>query len=579
MYPVSKLTVKRPNTSEARLPWSWLFLSVLCLLPSPSSSAQSSASGSRSSVGSDTTAVLHGLPPVTVAEKDSFYPEEIGDQDGFSYLLQRIPKETVRALSPLPVPDPSLFDLPIVFTFRTQEAIRTLQYTDHAVFSAWLNRVNRYKPMVQSILTREGLPKDLLYVALIESGFNPRSFSPEGTCGLWHMTLGVADQYGMDRTRLVDERFDPEKSTRMMAQRFTALFNRFEDWNLAIAAHHTDPEIVTAAIKEQGTRDIWQLGLPRNTDWFLSLVMAAAIISKDPAAYGFELISSAPVIFETVPVARPMPLQDVADGIRIPVDKLKLLNPELRNWQIPSGYLLKIPLGAQPLYRQWAGLPPVSPVLADLMAYKVRRGDTIMSIGRRFKVDAAEIALENNLSVKSKLKKGRVLFVPIYNKPTPVSVPTSVRPEPPPPVSSIAEPGEDEDTGEIERPQNEIKYRVKRGDTLAAIGRRYGVSARDLQNWNKLKNPGAILKGQSLTILKPVGKGVSAKKASVPKPADASEGKTILYTVKRGDTLWDIARQFNVTLGAILGANNLKRRPAIHPGDRLKIVQPGVNQR
>ena len=578
MYLASRLTDStQRHTRDTRLPWSLLVLSVLGILLPQTLSAQNSGSIGRSNIGSDATVVLHALPPVGVAEQDSLYPEEIGEQGGFSYLLQRIPKEAAKPISPLPVPDLTLFDLPILFNFRTQEAIRTLQYTDQAVFSTWLNRVNRYKPMVQSILTREGLPKDLLYVALIESGFNPRSFSPEGTSGLWQMTLATADQYGLDRTALVDERLDPEKSTRIMAQRFKALFNRFEDWNLVIAAHHTDPEIVAAAIKEQGTRDVWQLGLPRNTDWFLSLVMAASIIGKNPTAYGFELTSSAPVIFETAPVGQPTPLQVVADGIQIPVDKLKLLNPELRNWKIPAGYLLKIPLGTQPQYRRWAGLPPLSPVLADLMAYKVRRGDTITSVGRRFGVEPEEIALENNLLVKSKLKKGRVLFVPIYNRTTATNTPASVRPEPSPPVSSTADQQEAAAEDGDDTPQSQTKYRVKRGDTLAAIGRRYGVSVSDLQRWNKLKKSGAILIGQNLVILKPVGKGVAAKKISVPKTPQASDGKTILYTVKRGDTLWDIARQFNVTMGAILGANNLRKRPAIHPGDRLKIIQPTVN--
>lgn len=560
----------------ACLPWSRFALSVLCLFLSQPVSAQNRVPAGRPSIFSDSTVVPHSLPLTTADEKDSLYPEETGEQGGFSYLLQRIPKETVKPVSPLPVPDLSLFDLPVLFTFRTQETIRTLQYTDHTVFSTWLNRINRYKPMVQSILTREGLPKDLLYVALIESGFNPRSYSPEGSCGLWQMTIATAGQYGLERTPFVDERFDPEKSSRIMAQRFKALFNRFGDWNLVIAAHHTDPEIVAAAIQERGTTDIWQLGLPRNTDWFLSLVTAAMIIGTNPTAYGFEITSSSPVFFETVPVGQPMPLQVVADGLQIPVDKLKLLNPELRNWKVPAGYLLKIPLGTQPQYRRWAGLPGLSPVLADLMAYKVRRGDTIMSVGRRFGVDPAEIALENNLSVKSKLKKGRVLFVPIYNRTNPVSAPVTARPEPAPSAPSGTEPEEDSGEGEVDTLKKQTTYRVKRGDTLAAIGRRNGVSVSELRKWNKLKSSGAINIGQSLVILKPAGKGTVAKKVHAPIPPEANGGKTITYTVKPGDTLWDIARQFNMTLGAILSTNNFKRRHAIHPGDRIKIIRPEV---
>ncbi|MBM3265285.1 MAG: LysM peptidoglycan-binding domain-containing protein [candidate division Zixibacteria bacterium] len=542
---------------------------VFCLLPSRLALAQTVSNVFRTDVG--TGGDVSGRTAI-----DSLYAEEAGEISGFPYLLQGWPRENFLPDDPLPEIDMARFDLPLMLDAPTRKALWVFRVMDADTFSEWLKRFTRYRPMVLSILTREGLPKDLIGVALAASGFDPRAHSGLGTAGLWQVAGAVADEYGLDRTAYIDERYDPEKSTRAMAQRFRALFRRFGNWELAIAACYAGHEQVEAAMRTKGTPAILLSDLPQDTQRFVYFSFAAAVVLKDPAVLGFETTALPPLTFETVPVVEDRSLQEIANGARISVEHLKKLNPELRAWTAPSGYTLKIPVGMQPQYRAWAGLAPLAPPPANLMAYKVRRGDTITSIARRFGLDPEEVALENNLLVKSKLKKGRVLFVPIYEKPAPLR--TSVLPENPPDPVAVAVPAVSADTEEPEAYNREkLTYKVKRGDTLASIGRRYRVSVAELQEWNGLRNPGSILVGQRLTVFKPAASvATEVRKQKSTNPPLSSGSETIVYTVKRGDTLWDIARRFNVTLSAIRATNNLTRRSAIHPGDRLKIIQDNV---
>ena len=499
------------------------------------------------------------------------YVEEQNGAAGF-YLLAPFLEGSDHTEAPDPPwPDFGRFDVPISYNDRVRTAIHVLRNDAFNAFALWLGRTNRYRAMIESILSRSGLPGDLMYVAMVESGFDPRARSPEGRAGLWQLSREDAERYGLTRNGEIDERYDPEKSTRAAAARFKDLYLELGSWDLVLAAHHAGP---TPLRRAEGL-SLWNMRLPRQTVPFVSVVMASAIISKSPEEYGFEPVGGLPLIHESVPVPRPMALEEVAEGMKIPVEQLRRLNPELRRWNAESGYDLKVPLGTARSYAAWAGIEPPGPDPSELTFYRVRRGDTLGRIARRFGVRTADVIVENNIRRPNRLRIGQVLTIPLYgasNRLASGSIRYRQPRDVPPPDPST---------------HRAISYRIRRGDTLQRISRRYGVSMANLQDWNKLSNPGDIIAGRTLTIYLPrSSQGASTGGAAASdRESAAADGTTrgeggaaasnaITYTVRPGDTLWDIARAHNVTVSALRRANGLGRRGAIHPGDRLRIDLP-----
>ncbi len=496
------------------------------------------------------------------------YAEEQAGAAGFFLLAPFLEgSDRVEAADP-PWPDFGRFDVPISYNNRVKAAIHILRNDAFNAFALWLGRTNSYRAMIESILSKSGLPGDLIYLAMVESGFDPRARSREGRAGLWQLSREDAERYGLTRNSEIDERYDPEKSTRAAAARFKDLYLELGSWDLVLAAHHAG----STPLREAEGLSLWNMRLPGQTIPFVSAVMAAAIISKSPEDYGFEPVGGLPLIHESVPVPRPMALEEVAEGMKIPVEQLRRLNPELRRWRAESGYNLKVPLGTTRSYAAWAGIEPPGPDPSDLTFYRVRRGDTLGRIARRFGVRTADIIVENNIRRPNRLRIGQVLTIPLYgvsnqlaNRSIRYRLPRDV----PPPDPST---------------HRAITYRIRRGDTLASISRRYGVSMANLQDWNKLRNPGDIIAGRTLTIYLPrasqdassgnastSGRESTARDGTTRGESGVAASNSITYTVRPGDTLWDIARAHNVTVSALRRANGLSRRGAIHPGDRLRI--------
>ena len=502
--------------------------------------------------------------PDAVSVADTYLEEQSGTA-GFSLLAPYLDEfDRVEAPEP-PWPDFGRFDVPISYNDRVKTAIHVLRGDASGVFAGWLGRTNRYRAMIQSILSRSGLPGDLVYVAMVESGFDPRARSREGGAGLWQLSPADAARYGLTRNDEIDERYDPEKSTRAAAARFKDLYLELGSWDLVLAAHHAGSEPVQRA----GSLSLWNMRLPGRSIPFVAFVMASAIISKSPEVYGFEPLGGLPVIHESVPVQRAMVLEEVAEGMKVQVEKLRELNPELRRWKAVPGFDLNVPLGTKRAYATWAGIEPPGPDPSEMTFYRVRRGDTLGRISRRFGVRTGEIIAENNIRRPNRLRIGQVLAIPLFGS-TIRSSNQSIanrRPRDVPPPDPAT--------------HQAISYRIRRGDTLARISRRYGVSMANLQDWNKLNNPGDIIAGRSLTIYvtRPSG---TASGGATPTGTPGTGGSTrgeggvtaydaIIYTVKPGDTLWDIARAHNVTVSALRRTNGLGTRAAIHPGDRLRI--------
>ncbi|MBT5874986.1 MAG: LysM peptidoglycan-binding domain-containing protein [Candidatus Latescibacteria bacterium] len=520
---------------------------------------------------SETEALLsivlsHNAPSVTyTVEPDSLFAEELGVQSGFDQLLKLSASGEVDQSVDAVMSDPANFDIPILLNDHVVSAINLLRTDGSYRFTSWLNLSNLYAPLIRSVFQRESIPGDLEYAAMIGSGYQPRAFSDRRAAGLWQLSLPTSKDYGLRRTSWVDERLDPKKATWAAARHFKALYKHLKDWNLVLAAHYAGLEPVQTAMGETGTSDVWSLNLSPQVMSYVSLVHAAAIISKDPSAYGIQPQRTLPVTYETVAVDQSLQLRSIAEGMKVTPEQLKALNPELRKWRVPAGgYMLKVPVGDRRSYMSWAGIVEPGPDPGDIIVYTVRRGDNILKIARRFQVFADDIIAENEIRRPDRLKIGQALFIPSYGqrRSSPPSTRSSTKvarsrqPVAPYPVPDS-------------KTHNKISYRVRRGDNLEGIGRRYGVPIRAIQSWNDLRDPRDLMAGQSISIWIPNSVASNSTGSSVP-----TGKKSINYTILRGDTLWDIARKFDVTVSSIQAANNLTRRSRIYPGDKLTIHLP-----
>ncbi len=257
-----------------------------------------------------------------------------------------------------------------------------------------LERGARYLPMIQDVFRAEGLPLDLAYVPLIESAFKPNAVSRAKARGVWQFMAGTAMEHGLKRDWYVDERSDPEKSTRAAAKYLRTLVRTFDgDWHLALASYNGGPGRVQRAMRRYNRDDFWSLAaqpraLPRETREYVPMILAAIVIARNPAEYGFAaLTTDPPVPHETVRVGRPVDLRRVAEWVGTSAEAIQELNPELRRWTTPvrnPDYELKVPVGTAGALRVRLEGTDAAEMTA-LQWYTVRRGETLASISRKMR--------------------------------------------------------------------------------------------------------------------------------------------------------------------------------------------------
>jgi membrane-bound lytic murein transglycosylase D len=396
-------------------------------------------------------------------------------------------------------------DIAIPLNQRVLAYIELFQGRLHDFIEEGMKRGGKYLPMIQGVFRAEGLPLDLAYVPLIESAFKPNALSRTKAKGVWQFMSGTALENGLRRDWYIDERSDPEKATVAAARYLKTLGNLFSgDWHLALASYNGGPGRLQRAIKRVGVDDFWALAekpriLPRETRDYVPMILAAIVIARNPAEYGFEFETEAPADYEQVTLARPVDLRRVAEWAGTTIDEIQSLNPELRRWTTPiraEQYELRVPAGSAE--RVLTRLQDTSPAdLASLKWYTVKRGDTLPLIARKLSVSKADLAEANYLQATARVSAGQKLIVPrettvLLASRTERTVPVAEsRPIKTPPTL-LAE----DSTG-----SNRVKvsYRVRQGDSLASIARVFKTSVAALRTWNKI--PGARLKpGARITI-------------------------------------------------------------------------------
>ena len=363
-----------------------------------------------------------------------------------------------------------------------------------------------YMPMIQSVFRAEGLPLDLAYIPIIESSVKTNALSKASAKGPWQFMKPTAKDHDLKIDWFIDERSDPEKATVAAAKYLKTLSKMFNgDWNLVLAAYNGGPGRVSRAMKRSGIDDFWRLSatskyLPRETREYVPLIMAAMIIGRNPAQYGFEAITAEAIAYEKVTMPQATDLRRVAEWTGSTVDEIQALNPELRRWTTPvkyPQYEMKVPTGTAD--RLNAKLAEASPT--DFSAfnwYSAKKGETLLTVARRFGVPRADVAEANNLTVKSRLRPGQELIIPrapatLLAARTERAAPTAVA------SRAIAEPAEVAAVTTTARVEH-LTYKVKRGDTLFSIAQLFDTTVAKIKSWNRLSS-NRIAPGAKLTIL------------------------------------------------------------------------------
>ena len=385
-------------------------------------------------------------------------------------------------------------DLPIEINGRVLAALDYFQNgRGRNTMSVGLERVGMYRPMMERILMEENVPLDLVYLAQAESAFLPRAISRAKARGLWQFISSRGKEYGLRQTWWIDERSDPEKSTRAAARHLGDLYKEFNDWPLAMAAYNAGPVRISNALKKTGATTFWELAdkraLPKETINYVPTILAFAIIGKNPEQYGFNVEANPPLETERVDLEKATDLRVIAENLGVPVDQLKELNPHVLRWTTPPDdpeFELILPKGySDKFLDKVVALPDNERIIWRY--HNVKKGETLSVISRNYGVTVNDLTQANSLSTRTSLRIGQELLIPMSG---------ATRP----PAPSVA--SKTPVAARTTQSAPPTSYKVKRGDTLSGIAAKFNVTVNDLKKWNKLTSTRLDI-GQKLMLAPP----------------------------------------------------------------------------
>ena len=448
------------------------------------------------------------------------------------------------------------FDLPVVINEKVLAFVELFKTERRKEIEAGLQRSGRYLHMIKNIFRQEGLPEDLAYMALVESGYKPHALSRAWAKGIWQFIKSTGNKYGLKVNWWLDERSDPEKATRAAARHIKDLYELFGDWHLVMAGYNGGENRIKRAIDRLKTKDFWRIAktryIRRETKNYVPAVLAAILISKDPTAFGFDIEKEEPIKYDKVNLKRATDLRLIAQCCQTSLKEIIDLNPELRRLMTPVGYTnyeIRIPAGAKERFLKEISSIPESRRIS-LRRHIVRTGESLSQIAMRYRTSISAICQANNIRNKHRIRAGSSLIIPvgpISGRYYPVWKPAKVK------------------YARAYKKDEQILYRVKRGDSLYKISLRYGTNVESIKKWNNLHSD-KLFPGKKLVLW--AGTVLSNSKSILKKSRDKG---TIIYQVKLGDTLYDIAKEFNTSVKALCRWNGLSAKKKIFPGDRLTI--------
>jgi membrane-bound lytic murein transglycosylase D len=413
------------------------------------------------------------------------------------------------------------YDIPIVLNDRVEWWIDYFTYRLHDSFERYLIRSGAWMPYLKAQLREAGLPEDMAYLALIESGFSTQAVSHAGAVGPWQFMPYTGREYGLRIDRWVDERRDYEKATQAAIAYLSDLHAMLGSWYLAAAGYNGGQGRVGRAMMRDNTINFWELtGIHDETKNYVPKLIAATLIAKEPERYGFYAVPYLEAVeWETVTVPTSSDVAVIAAAAEVPVETIRALNPHLLRGRTPPGEInfpVHIPAGQVDEFTEnYYAMPPVARVdespADDLpgggrpdepVEHIVRDGETVVGIATAYGVDPRELMEANALSSEADLEDGMVLRVPggvdaseLMGFPEQPAEPSTAAPSPtsggPPPTLARAQ--------EVEAPRAARTHRVKRGETLMALSRMYGIPVDDIRRENGIQGD-RILVGQVLRI-------------------------------------------------------------------------------
>ena len=442
------------------------------------------------------------------------------------------------------------FDIPIVVNDRVIAWMDYFQGAGKKHFRRYLERSGRYMPLMRKILAEEGVPQDLVYISLIESGFNVHARSHANAVGPWQFIRSTGKRYNMKIDTWVDERRDPYLATHAAAQYFKYLYGEFGDWYLAMAGYNAGEGRVGRALKRTGARDFWELASHRRalraeTRDYVPKFIAAAIIAKMPERFGFaDVKTHDPFEFEVVTVETQTDLAVIAKCAGVKTDVIADLNPHLHRGATPHGrknYKIRVPVDTSNKFNlAYVALPKSERI--QIVHYRVKGGDTLSRIARRYGVSVRTLAGANNIKSYRRLRKGKTLVIPMGG----------------------AAKARYAKSARSSRTKKVIRHRVRSGETAGMIARKYRVRTADLKRWNNLNRRATIRVGQNLKIY---GRVASSKKRAGTSTTTAS----VTHKVRSGETLGVIARRYGVSTKKLMAMNNIKDPRRVRAGKKLVV--------
>jgi membrane-bound lytic murein transglycosylase D len=470
-------------------------------------------------------------------------------------------------------------EIPLVMNGAVEKEIRSFQTGERDFLIQSYKRSGLYRSIILRELKKAGLPPELSWLPLVESGFKTCAFSRARALGMWQFIPSTGYKYGLNRDEWVDERMDVEKSTKAAIAYLKELHGMFGDWLTVLAAYNCGEGRVLRVISSQHLNYLdrfWDLynRLPNETARYVPRFLATLHIIKDSRKYGIDLPKDedlpALTQYETVKTSKPMRLQDIALRLDISEELLNILNPELRYKVTPDReYGLKVPMEASGKLAtiideipQWEkpAPPPVSkPARAAMIKHRVKRGETVFSIARKYKTSVKAIRSSNRLSSRRGIVVGQSLRIPVrgYRH-------DRLKPDQQP-------------ENKIRAAANEIiRYKVRKGDTLASLAGRFDTTVSEIKKINRIKG-NVIHSGQIIRLAHQNGEennsGDERKKATRKKRnrkvAVSVKADVKTYTVKKGDYLIKIARENNIALGELLELNRFGRKESVSPGQTI----------